>query len=68
MAVIPSISVTKWRALSLKRLEYMFELKRSGRWRQLYATQDAFEEALRVADTDAAKWRTVAYQIPEATE
>jgi|SoiMethySBSTD1v2_1073268.scaffolds.fasta_scaffold3945089_1 hypothetical protein len=59
MAVIPSIAVTKWRALSLKRLGYMTELQRTGRWQRMYASQDAFEAALRLADADAAKWHSI---------
>jgi len=59
MAVIPSTAVTKWRALSLKRLGYMAELQRTGRWRHQYASQDAFEAALWLADADAAKWQTI---------
>ena len=68
MAVVPSETIIKWRALSLKRLEYVAELQRTGRWRRLYASQDAFEEALRVAETDVAKWKTVACMLPEAAE
>jgi len=68
MAVVPSVTIIKWRALSLKRLEYVAELQRTGRWRRLYASQDAFDEALRVAETDVAKWKTVACILPGAAE
>ena len=68
MAVIPSMAITKWRALSVKRLGYMAELQRTGRWRRQYPSQDAFEEALRVAETDVAKWETVAGMISGAAE
>jgi hypothetical protein len=55
----PTMAV-KWRALSLKRLEHMDELKRSGRWRRHFATEDAFEEAFRKASADAEKWKLLA--------
>jgi hypothetical protein len=59
MAVIPSMAITKWRALSVKRLGYMAELQRTGRWRRQYPSQDAFEAALGLAGADAAKWQAI---------
>ena len=61
MAAISSLTVTKWRALSLKRLSYLSELHRSGRWQRHYGTKEAFDAALRVADADAEKWKRLAY-------
>ena len=49
-----------WRALSLNRLAHMGELKRSGRWRHYFATEDAFEEFFRKASADAEKWKQLA--------
>jgi hypothetical protein len=64
-----SFTVTKLRALSLKRLAYMAELQRTGRWRLHYASEEAFNEALRIADADAARWKRLAYGQPiEAAE
>ena len=51
------MTVVNWRALSLKRLAHMGELKRTGRWRHYFATEDAFEEAFRKASADADKWK-----------
>ena len=62
-------TVTKLRALSLKRLAYLAELQRTGRWQQLFASEEAFNEALREADADAARWKRLAYGSPiEAAE
>ena len=44
---------------SLKRLAYLDEL---GRWRRYFATEDAFEETLRKASIDGAKWKQLAYR------
>ena len=64
-----SFTVTKLRALSLKRLAYMAELQRTGRWRLQYASEEAFNEALRAADADAERWKRLAYGPPiEAAE
>ena len=56
------MTVVNWRALSLKRLAHLDELKRTGRWRRYFATEDAFEEALRKASIDGAKWKQLAYR------
>jgi hypothetical protein len=50
-----------WRALSLKRLSHLDELKRTGRWRRHFATEEALEEALGVAAADAERWKRLAY-------
>ena len=52
--------VMKWRALSLKHLAYFDDLKRTGRWQHHFATEDAFEGALRKASADAEKWKQLA--------
>jgi hypothetical protein len=58
---IPFGTVNKWRALSLKRLAFLSELQNTGRWQLHYASQDAFNEALRSADADAERWKGIAY-------
>ena len=55
------MTVHKWRALSLKRLAYLSELRRSGRWQRVYASQEAFDEAVRYAESDAERWKDLAY-------
>ncbi len=52
-----------WRALSLKRLAHFDELKRTGRWRRHFPTEEAFAERLRAVARDAAKWKELAYRI-----
>lgn len=61
MSPIPNDTIIKWRALSLKRLGYMVELQRTGRWRLHYPSQEAFEQGLRVAEADAERWKRLAY-------
>jgi hypothetical protein len=61
MTRIPAMTVHKWRALSLKRLAHLSELRRSGRWHRFYAGQAAFEEAVRHAELDAERWKGLAY-------
>ena len=61
MTGIPVLTVHKWRALSLKRLAHLSELRRSGRWLRFYASQDAFDEAVRFAESDAERWKGLAY-------
>jgi len=69
MAEDLTFTVTKLRALSLKRLAYMSDLQRTGRWRLQYASEEAFNEALRAADADAERWKRLAYGPPiEAAE
>jgi hypothetical protein len=57
------MTVVNWRALSLKRLEHFGELKRTGRWRHYFATEDAFEEAFRKASADGDKWKQLADRL-----
>ena len=54
------VMVVKWHALSLKRLEHFGELRRTGRWRHYFATEDAFEEAFRLASGNVEKWKQLA--------
>jgi hypothetical protein len=56
------MTLVNWRALSLKRLGYLDELKRTGRWQRLFATEEAFEAALAKASADAEKWKQLACQ------
>jgi hypothetical protein len=71
MPRLSSETVMKWRALSLKRLGYLAELQRTGRWRLHYPTEDAFNAALHTADADAERWKQLAYgdaRMMETTE
>ena len=61
------MTVVNWRALSLKRLAHMGELKRTGRWRHYFATEDAFEEAFRKASADADKWKQLSDRLTKQT-
>jgi len=69
---MPIMTVTKWRALSLKRLAYLDELKRTGRWQQSFSSEAAFEDVLRAAGEDAERWKQLAYfsdrPVSEAAE
>lgn len=62
MTRMPTITVVNWRALSLKRLAHLDELKRTGRWQRHFASEDAFNEAFRAAADDAERWKSLAYQ------
>jgi hypothetical protein len=42
------------------RFAHFDDLKRTGRWRRHFATEDAFEEAFRKASADAEKWKQLA--------
>jgi len=72
MTRMSSMTIVNWRALSLKRLAHLDELKRTGRWQLHFASGDAFEETLRAAAADADRWKRLAYQseapLPEAAE
>jgi len=57
MTRIPAVTVHKRRALSLQRLAHLSERRRSGRWHLFYASQGAFEEAVRIAAPDAEQWK-----------
>ena len=61
------MTTVKWRALSLKRLAHLDELKRTGRWRGHFATEGAFEKALRNANADADRWKQLAHQNDAAS-
>ncbi len=61
-AHMPLMTVVNWRALALKRLAHLDELKRRGRWQRHFASEAAFEEALAEAAADAEKWKLLAYQ------
>ena len=56
-----AMTAQKWRALSLKRIAYLSELRRTGRWQRHFASEEAFEEALREANADAERWKDLAY-------
>jgi len=62
MTRLPSMTIVNWRALSLKRLAHLDELKRSGRWQRYFASEAALDETLRDAAADAEKWKRLAYQ------
>ena len=52
-------TVARWQALSDRRLGHMAELQRTGRWRLIYPTKDAFAEALRAANVDTERWKSI---------
>ena len=62
MTRMPSMTIVNWRALALKRLAHLDELKRSGRWQRHFSSEAALDEALRAAAADAEKWKRLAYQ------
>lgn len=68
MAHLPIVTLHKWRALSLKRLDHLSELRRTGRWRLHYASEAAFNESLRDAQADAERWKDLAYENGARTE
>ena len=59
---MPLMAVVNWRALALKRLAYLDELKRTGRWQRHFASEAAFAEAVSEAAADAERWKQLAYQ------
>ena len=59
---MPSMTIVNWRALALKRLAHLDELKRTGRWQRYFASEAALDETLRAAAADAEKWKRLAYQ------
>ena len=63
MTAMPLMTVNNWRALSLKRLAHLDELKRTGRWQRHFTSADAFEQALSEAAADAEKWKHLAYRV-----
>ena len=58
---ISAVTVQKWRALSLKRLAYLSDLRKSGRWTLVYHSEEAFQEAVEYAEADAERWKGLAY-------
>jgi len=62
------MTVVNWRALALKRLAHLDELKRTSRWQAHFTSAAAFEEALRAAAADAERWKQLAYQNEASTE
>lgn len=58
------ITVSKWRTLAQKRRAHLLDLQRSGRWRRIYASEEAFEEALAAATEDEERWTRVAFGPP----
>ena len=59
---MPAMTIVNWRALALKRLAHLDELKRTGRWRRHFTSEATMEEALRAAAADAERWKRLAYQ------
>ena len=51
----------KWHALAQRRLAYIGELARSGRWKWYYA-EEQFKLQLREAERSAARWAELADQ------
>jgi len=56
------ITIVNWRALSLKRLAYLDQLRSTGRWRLHFASEEAFNQALQTASDDAERWKQLAYR------
>jgi len=56
------LTVLNLRALALKPLAHMDELKRTGRWARFFQTEEAFEHALLNATADADRWKQIAYR------
>lgn len=57
-----SLIAINWRALALKRLAHFDEMKRTGRWRQHFKSEEAFIEAFKAVVADAARWKEIAYR------
>jgi hypothetical protein len=51
----------KWHALAQRRLDYVRQLERSGRWRLFY-TDEQYAACLRDAERTALLWGNVANQ------
>jgi hypothetical protein len=62
VSTFSSITIVNWRALSLKRLVHLDDLKRTGRWKRYFATEDDLDAALRAAAADAERWKQLAYR------
>jgi hypothetical protein len=55
------MTVVHWRALALKRLAHLDELKRTGRWQRHFESAESFDAALSEAASDAETWKQLAY-------
>jgi hypothetical protein len=62
------LTILNLRALALKRLAHMDELKRTGRWARFFQTEEAFERALLNATADADRWKQIAYRTTRPTD
>ena len=58
---MPAMNIVHWRALALKRLAHLDDLKRSGRWQRHFANEEALDKAISEAAADAEKWKQLAY-------
>ena len=56
------MAIVNWRALALKRLTHLDELKRTGRWQRHFASEAAFETALNEAAANAEEWKRLSDQ------
>jgi hypothetical protein len=68
MIHMPAMTLVNWRALALKRLAHLDELKRTNRWQAYFASAAEFEDTLRAAAADAERWKQLAYQNEAPTE
>jgi hypothetical protein len=66
MIRMPFAAVNNWRALSLKRLAYFDELKRSGRWELVFSSEAAFNKAMQEAEASAECWTRLAQDAETA--
>jgi hypothetical protein len=66
------MTIVHWRALALKRLAHLDELKRTGRWERHFPNPEAFDQAIADAAADAEQWKQLAYasdaSVREAAE
>ena len=60
VSTFSSVTIVNWRALALKRLGHLDELKRTGRWKRYFTTEEEFEAALDRAAADAERWKQLA--------
>ena len=68
MVATLQMGAVNWRALALKRLAHLDELKRTGRWQLHFRSEAAIDEALRKATDDAERWKQLAQSQAEGTE
>jgi hypothetical protein len=57
---MPFAMINDWRALSLRRLSHLDQMKRTGRWRGAFSSESMLDAALREAEADAARWKELA--------